>query len=178
MNTDWKKKEVTNPLGFKSIYFIDSYGLKQGEAFIHNPDGSLAEHCFYLNDYKYGPYKSWWENGSPMHFTSYCSPFTFHGENTTWWENGKMNSQGNYIKGKADGLHQEWNEAGSLINQINYTNGIKNGSYIEWHPNGIMKIKSTYTNGLKENIYTEWGQNGEIIFQGIFTKDELQYQLK
>jgi antitoxin component YwqK of YwqJK toxin-antitoxin module len=175
---DLIKKEITNGLGFKSVFLVDSEGLRQGESFIYAPDGNLVESCFYVNDYKNGEYKSWWENGNPSHFTYYSNPFTFHGVNVTWWENGIMSSRGQFINGKHHGVHEEWTEEGILWQLINYQYGAKEGCHNEWYFNGKSKIKATYKNGLKENMYSEWNEDGNLTFQGIFTSGVLQHQFK
>jgi len=115
----------------------------------------------------------------------------------SYYSNGSKEMEGNYLRGKEDGLWQRWDSLGHIIDSTAYTNGEKvTEVHLGYHKNGLLYsflVNSIRTDRLQKTYYdnsgkvvTEvsfTGQNGIEKFykngimvraDSIFTRDEIE----
>jgi antitoxin component YwqK of YwqJK toxin-antitoxin module len=98
-------------------------GKKHGVENIFYLSGEKLSERYYLNGFKVGVHKGWWNNGSLK--------FEYH-----------FNQEGEY-----DGTVKEWYESGQLLRSFNYENGEEFGSQRLWNPDGSIKANYIVENG-------------------------------
>ncbi|MBN1212478.1 MAG: hypothetical protein JXA92_07860 [candidate division Zixibacteria bacterium] len=107
------------------------------------PDGNLKEQyqtVFWSGTettYKYGFYRSWYENGNPER-------------------------EGCYERDLQTGTWVKWDNAGYRIEEVTYLDGLKHGPEIEWNQNGTVRKLLHYHNGVLHGLCSWWKANYNI----------------
>jgi antitoxin component YwqK of YwqJK toxin-antitoxin module len=73
------------------------------------------------------------------------SPFT--GIVELKYPDGNLKAKGEFVEGKADGLHEEWYQNGQLKAKGEFVLGQEEGVFTEWNEDGTVKRKILYKNG-------------------------------
>jgi hypothetical protein len=63
-----------------------------------------------------------------------------------------MDSEGNYINGKRNGLWKYWHENGQVRCEGNYINGLKDGVWKYWDETGVLTEETLYNNGVEVTV--------------------------
>jgi antitoxin component YwqK of YwqJK toxin-antitoxin module len=100
-------------------------------------------------------------------------PYT--GKSVEFYDNGQKKSEGNYKKGKAEGLWTSWHKNGQKNEEGNYKNGIKEGLWIEWHKNGQKESEGHYVFGMNKGLWIKWDENGKKILEMNFKNGNPQF---
>lgn len=90
---------------------------------------------------------------------------------TFWYENGEIESQGYYTKGQPDSLWQWYTEEGKLASIGHYQKGIEHGVWIYYHTNGTMSDSGSYFESRRHNLWKSWYENGNLRNTGSFNRN-------
>ena len=104
-----------------------------------------------------------WENDIYREWVDGRLTREFHSRNgpmRNWYGNGQLQSEGNLVNGRVEGVKREWHENGALAREIPYKNGRINGLVRQWNPEGILLGTCQLQNGLGH--WREWYDDGRL----------------
>jgi len=84
-----------------------------------------------------------------------------HGTATAW-KDGHLADQGNYDRGRRDGVWLVFDDAGSLRESGEYRRGRRQGAWSEWTPTGEQLADGRYKGGKKHGTWTYFAPDGAI----------------
>ena len=147
---------------------LDLKGLKQGTwKEFYFPEGELKAQGDYIDGYRSGAWKFYFENGALRQVGSYGPKEALIGQWKWYYENAQLLLNEFYKNGKEDGISTEYNDTGKVITQGEYIDGRKEG---EWFLEiGDHLEKGVYEYDLKQG---EWKHiyliTGKLSFKGEF----------
>lgn len=113
---------------------------------------------------KDGPFKSWWDDGSPVLEGSYLN-----GEQTGNWTewiyfgDRSDKSSGQYVMGKKEGLWVTLDAEGNKVSETNYAGGKRNGPFKNWNKDGQITVEGTYKDDKIETRKSFEAEDSEMI---------------
>lgn len=162
-----------------------------GKAYDYHKNGNKKKEINFVNGYKEGVYKTWFESGNKSSIKFYKAnklegaiiswydngqyerKVEFHqnkkhGHFQSFYENGQIKTEGNYINNKKTGIHTGYYENGKKESYGNYVDGAEDGVHTEWYTSGIKCAELSYDNGeLKSEKH--WDESGKEL-----TPEEVQ----
>lgn len=98
------------------------------------------------------------------------------------YRNGELREQGNYVKGKRDGMFTEYHVGGTVVSkQTPMSNGKIEGFVKTYFGNGDIDTEKEYRNGVEHGRERRYDKdNGEQIYEANFVdgkKDGKEWQL-
>lgn len=98
------------------------------------------------------------------------------------YRNGELREQGNYVKGKRDGMFTEYHVGGTtILKQTPMSNGKIEGTVKTYFNNGDMDTEKEYRNGVEHGREYRYDKdNGEPVYEANFVdgkKDGKEWQL-
>jgi uncharacterized protein len=96
----------------------------------------------------------------------------YNGKLSNYFENGKVKTEGNYLKGKAQGEHKEYYMNGKVSVESNYVDDKLNGMYKSYFFNGKLAYEGNYLNNKKEGIWYTYNALGILINEEYFSDGE------
>jgi antitoxin component YwqK of YwqJK toxin-antitoxin module len=121
--TDVSYKSIVNKDGSYEMGTMHD-SLRQGLWIRVASNGILLETQFYNRGELVGPYRMFYENGSPK-FNSYIRKGEFDGKRVTYYSNGQIQDEGFFKKGKPDSIWSSFSESGKLNKKVRFKNGIQ-----------------------------------------------------
>ncbi|MGD8452365.1 MAG: hypothetical protein PVJ57_11150 [Phycisphaerae bacterium] len=91
-----------------------------------------------------------------------------HGLFTRWYANGQKEFEGQFVRGKKEGITKRWHDNGRVWIEERYTHGLKQGSCFTWDPEGRLRKEERYADGLPHGTWTVWTGDGRIKWQASF----------
>ncbi|GAB4022102.1 toxin-antitoxin system YwqK family antitoxin [Spirosoma koreense] len=105
-----------------TLFRVPFFGGKEnGKALFFYPGNRIREERFFVNGWKEGTHRGWYENGRPM-FEYHFHDDLFESSYREWFPNGKLFRNMHYEKGQESGVQQSWSVTGTI--KMNYV--IKN----------------------------------------------------
>jgi len=94
-----------------------------------------------------------------------------------YYENGLLESEGNYIDSKKDGLWKFYNENGSLYHEDYYKKGTISGLSRRYYENGQLEFEGNWEPEdeyviLRQGFWKFYYKNGKLKEEGNFIDDE------
>lgn len=88
-------------------------GKENGRALFFYSKNRLREERFFVNGWKEGTHRGWYENGQAM-FEYHFHDDVFEGSYKEWFPNRKLFRNMNYEKGQESGVQQSWYVTGKI----------------------------------------------------------------
>lgn len=158
---DWVYHDTHGKLLEKRMY--NANGKRHGEDIIYH-DGSL----YYISYYDQGMLvgityydrkgKEIAKNGSPS------GTFKIKG----YFPSGRLQLEGGYKKGLADGEWKHYHHEGQLDRQYVCVNDSIDGDFVSYYKSGDVKLKRTYKHGVLHGYSTEFYIHGATKEEGWF----------
>ena len=118
-------------------------GRPDGYAIMYHESGKISEEGNWKNNRWTGPYKLYYENGSPQHEFNFNTTGKREGPVKYYHPNGELAIEGNFVNGKEAGVIKEYYENGDLKAEKTYNDGaVDLASIKEFEPKKpIVKTK-------------------------------------
>jgi antitoxin component YwqK of YwqJK toxin-antitoxin module len=91
-----------------------------------------------------------------------------HGEFKFYHVNGNIQSVGEYVNGKRNGLWLRYHDNGFMSDSTVYRNGIIKGTSLQWNKEGYPSDSSVH-NEDGSGIHISWFENGNVSFAGLYS---------
>ena len=88
---------------------------------------------------------------------------SFTGTLTKYYEEDAVSEQGQFVKGKKEGVWFEYNKKGNKISQAQFKNGLKHGEWFVWNDKGQVLYHMFYKEGQRIGTWKIWNNDGELI---------------
>jgi antitoxin component YwqK of YwqJK toxin-antitoxin module len=110
---------------------------------MYHENGKISEEGNWKNNRWTGPYKLYYENGTPQHEFNFNATGKREGPVKYYHENGELAIEGNFVNGKESGVIKEYHENGDLKAEKTYNDGaVDVASIKEFEPKKpIVKTK-------------------------------------
>lgn len=93
---------------------------------------------------------------------------------TTWFHlNRTLDSKGNYVDGKKEGIWLKYHENGMMHDSANYTAGRLKGVRMQWSEDGSL-VDSSFFDGAGNGIEYSWFSGGNLSAAGFWISDTLK----
>lgn len=165
-----------------------------GKAKDFHKNKNVKSEINFVNGYKEGVYKTWFESGNKEGIKYYKNnklegavitwydgggyerkvEFSMdkkHGKFESYFKNGQLKEQGDYILGKKSGTHRGWYENGKLESEGLYVDDVEDGLHTEWYDTGKKFTEKNYKLG-QELTAKYWAEDGHLM-----TADEVKAML-
>jgi uncharacterized protein len=118
--------------------------------------------------------ETFFDSNGKVTLSSGSNDGTFYSKNLL--PDGTLKSEGNYIKGKANGPWKFYNRYGVLTAEYNYKDDKLEGKAVDYHPTGKKKIEATYSDGKLDGYYQEFYPNGNVKDEGWYKEGNREQQ--
>lgn len=94
-----------------------------------------------------------------------------------WWDNGDLRFEGSFENNQRSGEWKEYytnptNSKQKTISQGNYVKGKKEGVWSKYNENKILIAEVFYKLGKRDGIYKYYNKQGELIEKGLYENDK------
>jgi antitoxin component YwqK of YwqJK toxin-antitoxin module len=168
----WKEYHDNGKL-FAETNYKD--GVMEGKASYYTQEGKLFSEIEYKADAIF-KYKFLDKNGKELSKgENKGGKLTYKKYN----QSGYLVSEGNFEKGKEEGVWKYYYATGQLSSTITYKNGLAEGKSVYYYPNGTSKRKEyNCTAGNADGYYKEYFMNGALRSEGWYQDDMLHGEWK
>ena len=119
--------------------------------------------------------KEYYENGSLKSVAQYNKLDSIDGYLKLYYQSGNLESEQNFVNGKANGTFKWYYKDGKLSAQVNYIKGKEEGVYKSFYPSGDLYKRTDYKNGIIEGIYKEYYKGGRLKISEIRKGDDVVF---
>lgn len=93
-----------------------------------------------------------------------------------YFATGQLQSEGNYKKGKEDGVWKYYNRYGKLISEYHYVDGLLQGQATDYFPSGEKKFLMQYKDNELHGYFQEFYRHGSVKQEGWFQQGNREQQ--
>lgn len=149
-------------------------GVKTGEWFYFNADGTAKKTLRYKNDQLHGLCQYYHPNGDIKKSIDYQDG-VFEGKYITYFEDSIVKMNKLYKNGKPDGKASYYYKTGALSYEAEYSNGQKTGKWTFFYDNGQIKKQGNYKENKEDGLwefFLDDGKNSASVLynEGIVRK--------
>jgi len=159
---------------YKYKYFLID-GLQSGLFKSWTMNGKVTGEYCSINGNINGDYSEYWDNDSLRYRGEYLDNFRL-GTHKSYFENGKIDSLVEYDSlGVKDGVFQSYYENGQMGFLGEYSKGVQTGEYKTWKSDGNLWITGQYgkngkLDGLKKMFDTDGGSSEYLYRNGVLSR--------
>jgi antitoxin component YwqK of YwqJK toxin-antitoxin module len=93
-----------------------------------------------------------------------------HGKYETWYDNGRLEYEGAFVQGKADGIARRFHRNGQKAVEESLAKGLRQGPRFSWDEGGVLRKEEHFTDDLPDGVWTTWDDKGKIKAQQRFER--------
>ncbi|MBU3011417.1 hypothetical protein KO506_08385 [Polaribacter vadi] len=172
-----KKNNILKAEDKKEDSFTEIINIPKDTIDFKNPNVSLTNGIYYLNDKKYsgiiykeqkgfkvktyssvfngklnGIYRSFYANGNPFEIRSYKENVSVGNHFGYWKDSKKLKFSYNYQNNKKEGFQKSWYSNGNIAFIYNYKNDKQDGFQKAWRLNGSLYRNFQVKNGIRYGL--------------------------
>jgi antitoxin component YwqK of YwqJK toxin-antitoxin module len=149
---------------------------KNGEALIYDSEGKLTHKVTYKNNELHGQVTTHFPEGN-VEMTIVYKDNVLDGPFISYYRNGLKQCEGNYVKGKREGIFTYYDSFGDISRTMTYKNGLEDGPSITFfpkHQGGKICQKSEYEEGFLVQSEEMFYDTGELLHETIYKRGIVQ----
>jgi antitoxin component YwqK of YwqJK toxin-antitoxin module len=86
-------------------------------------------------------------------------------------ESGAKLGEGEFLDGRANGVHRLWSANGTLVMEAAFRDGEYHAEYRTWWDNGQPKERGTFERGRRVGTFTWFSEQGSIVKEHVYGTD-------